>query len=47
MWAGRGWTDIAFLYLLAAYLVQQAVQGNFLINQTLSWVAHVHHQRAL
>lgn len=38
---------IAFLYLLAAYLVQQALQENFLITQALSWVAHVHRQWAL
>lgn len=45
--ADRGWMVIAFLYLLAAYLVQQALQENFLINQALSWVAHVHRQWAL
>lgn len=35
--ADRGWMVIAFLYLLAAYLVQQAIQENFLINRALSW----------
>lgn len=35
--ADRGWMVISFLYLLAAYLVQQALRENFLINRALSW----------
>lgn len=45
--ADRGWMVIAFLYLLAAHLVQQALRESFLINWALSWAAHARCQWAL